>query len=111
MIEDNEKIWKVIFSYYLKWLEKSEAPMTINDLSTATGITRQTLTTILYKSKFKKPKPKTIVALANVWGEELYVSLEMKKPELNKSKVIRSWDKLPEHVRKQVESLIEPYTE
>lgn len=110
MVTDEEKIWDVFFTYYLNWLKKAKEPKTINDLSKETGLTRQTLYTILSRSKFKKPKTKTIIALANVWGEEIYSKLGMEKPEVKPQSLDRIYKKLPDDVKKQLDVLVEPYS-
>jgi transcriptional regulator with XRE-family HTH domain len=111
MESKEEKTHRVIFSLYVRWLETAGEPMTISELSEATGLTRQTLTTILSKKKFKMPRMKTIIALAKVWGDDLYEKLGIEKPATKSKSLDKVWSQLPEDIKKQVNSLIEPYAE
>jgi hypothetical protein len=109
MEKNEEEVRKVIFKYYLLWLDNLEEPKNINDLRIASGLSRQTLYSILSKEKFKMPKQKTIIALANVWGDEFYTALGMNKPEVNGKSIEKNWDKLPDEVRKQIIGIVKPY--
>lgn len=100
---------QIIFSYYIKWLEISGEPMTINDLSKSTGITRQTLSSIFSKKYFKMPQNKTLLRLSKVFGNDFLKELGINYPEVNEKTIGRIWKTLPENVKIEIKSLIQPY--
>ena len=112
VVMDNtlEKKQQIIFNYYIKWLEISGEPMTINDLSKLTGITRQTLSSLLSKNNFKMPRYKTLIALAKVFGNDFLTELGINNSEINEKTIGNIWNKLPEIVQIEIKSLIKPYS-
>ena len=109
MKNDLNEIRSIIFKYYVKWIEKSGKPKSISDLSEETGITRQTLYALLGNDVLKKPKIKTIVALASVWGDSLYTDLDIDKPQISGKNIWKEWNNIPDEVRDQIISIAKPY--
>lgn len=94
---------------YLEWVKKQQEPKTTAEFAAAAGISRQTINNLLKKGTNNIPRPKTIQALANVIGSDIYDYLGMDKPHFDLELVNQNWANIPEDVRTKILELIQPY--
>jgi transcriptional regulator with XRE-family HTH domain len=100
---------KYLLDKYLEWVKNQQEPRTTAEFAAAVGISRQTINNLMKKGTDITPNPRTIRALAQVVGDDIYDYLGKDKPQVGLELVNQAWNSLPEEIKTKILTIVQPY--
>lgn len=92
---------------YLEWQLKEEGRKTIVQFAAYIGVSQPILS--MWLSGKKRPGADNIKLLADIFGQEVYDSLGLPRPNPYLQRVNRVWEFLPEALQKRIAEEAETY--
>lgn len=92
---------------FLEWQAKEGRRKTIEDFAAYIGISRPLLN--MWMNGNKKPGRENIKILAEIFGNDIYDSLGLPRPNPYLQRVNRVWEFLPEALQKRIAEEAEAY--